>query len=361
MAVILIGALTALLLLVTAVPFLPISHGLVRVCDFPRQQVAILAALLVPFTLWALPFDSWGLALIVAQVAIVLVQTVQCARFTPLWRVQSLAYDGAPDDPSVVRIVSSNVKMSNRDYGRIAATIRERDPHIAILMEVDQAWIDGMACLAERLPIVVASPQENAYGMALYSRLELVDAEVRFLLLENVPSIRATVVLPDGRRFRLYALHPEPPVPNEDTLGRDGEIIMVAREVAEDPLPCVVTGDLNDVAWSRTTRRFQRLAGLLDPRVGRGFFNSFDARYPFLRWPLDHLFHDPEFRLVGMERLPYVGSDHFPMMFDLALTDEPAAAATPDAPDADDRQEARDVLREASELDRDPIGVDWEK
>jgi hypothetical protein len=156
-------------------------------------------------------------------------------------------------------------------------------------------------------------------------------------------------------------LHPEPPIPFEDTLGRDGELILTAREVRSDPLPAIVTGDLNDVAWSRTTRRFQRLSGLLDPRVGRGFYNTFDARFPLLRWPLDHLFHDPRFRLVSLERLPDIGSDHFPMLFELALAQTEAADEAPDRPDAGDRAEAGEVTRQAVELDREPIGTDWEK
>jgi endonuclease/exonuclease/phosphatase (EEP) superfamily protein YafD len=156
-------------------------------------------------------------------------------------------------------------------------------------------------------------------------------------------------------------LHPEPPVPFEDTLGRDGELIFIAREVSSDALPAIVTGDLNDVAWSRTTRRFQRLSGLLDPRVGRGFYNTFDARFPLLRWPLDHLFHDARFRLISLERLPDIGSDHFPMLFEVALTRTEAADEAPDPPDSGDREEARDVTRQAAELDRGPIGTEWEK
>jgi hypothetical protein len=31
------------------------------------------------------------------------------------------------------------------------------------------------------------------------------------------------------------------------------------------------------------------------------------------RWSLDHVFHSTDFALVHMERLPHVGSDHFPV------------------------------------------------
>tara|TARA_R110002049_G_scaffold60785_6_gene162862 strand:+ start:4349 stop:4549 length:201 start_codon:yes stop_codon:yes gene_type:complete len=55
---------------------------------------------------------------------------------------------------------------------------------------------------------------------------------------------------------------------HHDTKGRDSEIAHVGTEAARDPLPAIVTGDLNDVAWFSTARSFQQLPGLLDPWVG---------------------------------------------------------------------------------------------
>ena len=77
-------------------------------------------------------------------------------------------------------------------------------------------------------------------------------------------------------------------------------------------------GDLNDVAWSRTSYEFQDISGLLDPRVGRGFYHTFHARYPVLRYPLDHCFHTKHFRLVRFKRLRKFGSDHFPVGIELS-------------------------------------------
>jgi endonuclease/exonuclease/phosphatase (EEP) superfamily protein YafD len=155
-------------------------------------------------------------------------------------------------------------------------------------------------------------------------------------------------------------VHPEPPVITHDTKGRDSEIALIGIEAAKDDLPAIVTGDLNDVAWSTTTRRFQRLSGLLDPRVGRGFFNTFSATMPWMRWPLDHLFHDARFRLVEMARLRKIGSDHFPMWFVLTLTGEALEDRLPEPSDAEEKCEVMQMIRTEKQRNRDAIGSDWE-
>ena len=111
------------------------------------------------------------------------------------------------------------------------------------------------------------------------------------------------------------------PVPNEesDSLPRDAEILIVGKENRDNPRPFIVFGDLNDVAWSRTNYLFQNVSGLLDPRVGRGFYHTFHAGIPLLRFPLDHFFHSKHFRVADFRRLRNIGSDHFPVYVELSL------------------------------------------
>jgi endonuclease/exonuclease/phosphatase (EEP) superfamily protein YafD len=130
---------------------------------------------------------------------------------------------------------------------------------------------------------------------------------------------------------------------------RDGELVLVAREVAREGGPAVVAGALNDVAWSRTTGLFQAIGGLLDPRVGRGAYPTFHANWPILRWPLDHVFFSEHFLLARLERLAHVGSDHFPILITLCRHASAEDKQEPPPADPDDRREGAEAVAEARE------------
>jgi len=350
----------AVCLIATLVPLLPFAHGMVRSFDFGRLQVIAIAALVIAATGLAGSLSTTAMAAVGMAALAISIQLVHVLRFTPLWRVQTAQFKGDRDATPTISVLACNVKQGNRDYQKVVDLVGEVKPDIAVFMETDKAWGEALRPCLSGFHDTVYQTQEDSYGMILASRHPLRDSEVRFLLNDIVPSISCVVTLPGGRDVRVIALHPEPPLPTRDTLGRDAEILVVAEEAQGETLPLIVTGDLNDVAWSRTTRRFLRISGMLDPRQGRGLFNSFDARYWFLRWPLDHIFHSRDFELVAIERQGFVGSDHFPMYYRLALTGGNRNGA-PDAPTKDDIEEADEAVTTETNRDRPPAGTDWEK
>jgi endonuclease/exonuclease/phosphatase (EEP) superfamily protein YafD len=351
--------LAAICLLVSLIPLLPLGHGMVRSFDFGRLQVIGVSFFVILGVIIAgLNTQTLVVAAVLAACAIC-IQVFYVVRFTPLWRVQTARFEGNSETTPTISVLACNVKQGNRDYQRVIDLIEERQPDIAVFMETDQAWADALRPCLSKFRERIEQPQEDSYGMIFASHLPLREREVRFLLNEEVPSITCVVQLSGSRDIRMIAIHPEPPLPNRDTLGRDAEILVAAKIAREERLPVIVTGDLNDVAWSRTTRRFLRISGLLDPRQGRGMFNSFDARYWFLRWPLDHIFHSRDFELVSIERQKFVGSDHFPMFYRLALTAEDRNDPPPE-PSGEDIKEADAAINVEANRNRRPAGTDWE-
>ena len=288
-----------------------------RGADFPRLQILFvglvaLAGLLFINAEWT----SVRELLLLGVIAAVAYQLKMVLPYTPVWKKQVLHV--RQDQLNVEQQISllvANVLTPNHKHHLLLEQIDRLQPDVVLTLETDQVWQEALKPIEADYPYRVAVPQDNLYGMHLYSRLPLADTEVKFILSDETPSIHATIRLRSGLNVQLYCLHPKPPSPTEakDSTLRDAELLIVGDQIKDIDESCIVMGDLNDVAWSRTTRLFQRISGLLDPRVGRYFMNTFHADYPLLRWSLDHIFHSTDFGLVEMKRLPHIGSDHFPI------------------------------------------------
>ena len=181
------------------------------------------------------------------------------------------------DSDRMLSILTANVLTPNRDSDSLMALVAEHQPDVLVTLESDQWWQDQLDKLSDQMPHSIKCPLDNLYGMHVYSRLPLSEATVDYLVEDHVPSMHALLTLRNGVQVRLHVLHPAPPSPTEnpESAERDAELVIVARSVAKSDQPIVVTGDLNDVAWSATTRLFRKLRGLLDPRVGRGHVQYF--------------------------------------------------------------------------------------
>ncbi|MEM8874676.1 MAG: endonuclease/exonuclease/phosphatase family protein [Planctomycetota bacterium] len=362
---------------VTVAAELPLPHWPLRMWDFPRIQALAFAAItfVLYFVVAALHDGlAWWEWIVPWVLLLVMLRQLHWVWPYLQWAKQDVSRsDTSADDAHALNIVISNVLTPNDAYQRWRDVIGDLDVDIIACAETDQRWVDEIGqALSESHPHTIAEPRDNLYGMALWSRLPLHDAAVEHVVQDDIPSIHGQVELRSGERVHFHCLHPRPPAPQESdsSAPRDAELIVMARRIAkrrEDKgkRATIVMGDLNDVAWSRTTQLFQQISGLLDPRRGRGLFNSFHAHHWWVRFPLDHVLVSPDFRLIEMKRLPEVGSDHFPILIRVAL--EPTASEGQEGPVAEeeDLDEARtriqrQVEREANGVDHGHVGKNAE-
>lgn len=321
------GAVGGIGLVATALPLLRQTAWWIRACDFPRLQIVSGLGLSLAAEL-ALPDSADSRASTVFKGALGVALVYQFSRilpYTPLYRKQvSRASRPDSDDANHLSLLVTNVLMYNRDASRCLGHIRHQRPDIVLAVETDDWWLSQLQGIEKDYPYTCHAPLPNTYGMLVFSRLPLVEPQMRYILDPDVPSFHGCVRMPNKVLVNMHFLHPKPPAPAESKTSakRDAELLIVGRLIEEHDGPTIVAGDLNDVAWSHTSELFRRLSHLLDPRVGRGLLSTFHADYPLLRWPLDHVFHSAHFRLQRLERLTSIGSDHFPIFIRLSYEPE---------------------------------------
>lgn len=348
MLILLFSLFTALLVAATLLPLWRCEHWLIRSLDFPRLQFAI--SLL---TLLALELLFLNLADLVAQVLIgigvacLLYQSWWIIRYSPL-APKEVRLISKPDRDRCLRILTANVLTPNRNSKALQDLVQKYEPDILLTLESDRWWQGELDSLQSDYPYSVKCPLDNLFGMHVYSRLKLSATSVEYLVEQDIPSIHTLVQLRSGHQVRCHFLHPEPPSPTQKKTSteRDAELVVVAKNVARHAQATIVAGDLNDVAWSETTRLFRKISGLLDPRIGRGMFNTFHAGHWYFRWPLDHLFHSDHFGLAKLKRLSDIGSDHFPLLTELVYLGDAGKNQTGIEPDQDDLELADEKVQE---------------
>ncbi|MGH8533465.1 MAG: endonuclease/exonuclease/phosphatase family protein [Gammaproteobacteria bacterium] len=193
----LFSTLAGFTLLLTVLTFLPLwrhEAWWVRGGDFPRLQFAFAALILLAVAAFALELsrpESW--VVITASLVCLLYQSWWILPYTPLYsnEVKPAAH---ADRDNTLRFMVANVLTPNRNAGALLTIVETNRPDVLIAVETDEWWQAQLDVLERDYPHALKCPQENFYGMHLYSRLPLEDAEIQFLVQDDVPSMHTIVI-----------------------------------------------------------------------------------------------------------------------------------------------------------------------
>ena len=341
----LVGLAIAVALTVALVPFIDTRWWLVRLLDFPRLQFGIVTLLLlVPLPFFSRAHPRTVLVLAAAGVA------AFCADGHRLWPYRPFSDVGAsqeacPADRRLL-VMISNVLLSNRQSETLLDEVRAQKPDIFLAMEIDEWWDKTLQPLAADMPFGVTKITGSYYGIRLFSRLPLIDPNVRFLAGRDTPSVITGVKLRNGEIATFLGLHPRPPLIGQSALPRDAELYAAAHILREKVGPAVMAGDLNATPWEDAVRRTRRIAGLVSPRQGYGYVYSFDAHSWWAKWPLDQIDYTPGFTPLSLDRLAPIGSDHYPYLVHLCR--DPGVKAPAPGPESEDDLERVDAANRAA-------------
>lgn len=277
-------------------------------CHFRAQYLWSLSAGALLFAL----AGAWKRA-----VAAGLLAAVHVVLIWPLY----VSPDGTPPTAARLRILSLNLNSQNLREADVLAFVRQTAPDVAVFLEVNDRWSRALQALTDEWPYYCGRPQPGNFGIALYSKLPLENPRSEFLA-ESIPIILATVQArdPAGERpVTIFGIHPIPPMLSRGSASRERQFDVLAGLVQAEQGGRVVVGDFNATSWSPIFSDFIAATGLRDSRPGWGVQPSWPSSLPLpLRIPIDHCLISTDLQIAGRWIGPDVGSDHLPVIVDLA-------------------------------------------
>jgi endonuclease/exonuclease/phosphatase (EEP) superfamily protein YafD len=235
-----------------------------------------------------------------------------------------------PADPGSnerMRILMANILFTNDDFTDLIRLIEREHPDVVGLVEYSQECRDATTVVREQFPYRIELPTK-ASGLALWFRKPPLRLDPpHWPVAGDKPVVHATFDFA-GETRHLWLVHPRAPF-TRARIGLSGgnpELAALAAEVAAVPGSRIIIGDLNSTEGSVHFHDLLRTTGLRDSRLGFGREPSWPSILPsFLRLALDHAFISDDLAVVDRRLGPYTGSDHFPLIVDLA----PALDAKP--------------------------------
>ena len=250
-------------------------------------------------------------------IAAAVVVVAQCCWVIPPM-LQRVSIPAAARSAPHFRVVSANLNYGNDHHTQALAELEADDADVLVLEEITPAWwqaIEHSALFASHHYFARAM-RADAGGIALLSRTPLTDVVQHDT--EGWPVFTAAISV-GGRRVHLVGVHTVAPLLFGRNHRQEQEITSIVRGM---PGPRIVAGDFNASPYNRW---FHQLLGLglheAHDAVGRPFAttwpNGTHHHLPPLR--LDHLFADPALVPLRAAEGRGTGSDHRPIIVDLAV------------------------------------------
>lgn len=337
------------------IPLIPNQHWFFRAPEFGKVQNVLIQSILVVTGLVLNNGSTFFYIISGLLMVSIIVQAAQLFRYTPLYQVSRIHKNHQSSQD--IAVIAANVYQFNADYQRFIDLVQKHAADIVLTMESNMDWQRGLSVLEKDYPYTHYVPLENTYGIHLYSKVEILEIREHYFVADDIPSIQAKMKTSDGYIFHFFGVHPPPPSPTEEDTSkeRDGELLSVAKIVRNLKTPTIVVGDFNTVAWSKASTLFRKTSETIDPRIGRGLISTFHAKYFFLRFPIDQLYHSTDIFVKEIHSLPDFGSDHLPLYCKFFID------TTNDIQEEETEELQEGEMQEVNEMIADGIEEDGER
>jgi endonuclease/exonuclease/phosphatase (EEP) superfamily protein YafD len=204
-------------------------------------------------------------------------------------------------------------------YPPLLDLIKRTRPDLVFLHEATPGWEERMFTAGLDYQVVSSRNTGVRFGTLVLAPL---DAEVEgFGFAEGEPrAVQVDIATPNGD-VSVLGIHPLSPTDERRSALRDAQLDYAAEWAAGTPGRIVIVGDFNATPWSHAFRAVEGATDLMNSQRGFGVQATFPANLnPVFRVPIDHLLHSNGLETVDRRLGPSLGSDHYPLLVELALT-----------------------------------------
>ncbi len=220
--------------------------------------------------------------------------------------------------PQHIRVMQFNVLYANTQLKEAVEEIVKADADILVFQEVTPRVVAEFAKLKEKYPNYIESPQDDAFGSMVMTRLPIIKAERKNLPNSAVDYTEVNILLKNGSVLKLYELHTLPPVGAGHHRERNGELEAIARLLSSDAATNkIIAGDFNITPYSAHFKSFVKNSGMV---ASVGFKGTWPSKLPAIfRIPIDHLLVSDNIGIKNRVLGVNLGSDHLPVITDLII------------------------------------------
>lgn len=223
------------------------------------------------------------------------------------------------------RVMTANLLMVNNDTAGIVGEVVAAKPDVLMLQEYTEHWDRAMrAALEKDYPYSSVVKRDDSFGIAIFSRQPFTaEVDQRFPLgRAGVEQIRAEIEI-GGQRLALYNVHLLPPRTMIYTGEHRLQVADLIDTLRNEKLPYVVSGDFNFPDLSPQQSALKR-AGAREAHqlAGYGRGATWPVIYAFRYLPgirIDHVYLGPQLTATNCETGEGRGSDHRPVVVDVAF------------------------------------------
>lgn len=216
------------------------------------------------------------------------------------------------------RVLLFNMWFGNKRAGDVARLIQRENADLVVVLETSLKARNALTAVAYAYPYRFDCTASGC-DVIMFSRGRLLPQTIaRTSDANRSPYVTVTTELA-GCRMTLLATHmtrPFPHRPYESQREQARELGGVAGGIAGAKL---VLGDFNAAPWGYVVRTIEARGGVLAATGSGGTWPSVAPRQ--LRIPIDHVMAGPGLSFVSRQLLPGTGSDHVPVLVEVAVTD----------------------------------------